>query len=271
MGDFGKLSTLGEGEDEEVALAGGDNGEEAAVGGDGEVAEGEAVEDGCGNGLAHGDVLVWGVGRYGREGREIDPDQVAGFFFDGAFQEDTGFVGGPLKQTETNTHAGDAIRCSQVAHLKNFLVNVVGDCFCAGGNGDAAFVAVEGGEFFVVLGEEVEPLEARRAGKIAVALDGNGNVGARDVVHVKERAAVERGANGARRNVDVFEGKENMGLHDLGEIDDGGIVEEPTGIGGILDDAVEAAEADFFAVVLEDQGHESVFGFAGFVDDGSGE
>jgi hypothetical protein len=62
-------SPLGEGEDEEIALAGGDDGEEAAVGRDGKVAEGETVKDGYGKGLADGDALVCGIGRHGSEGR----------------------------------------------------------------------------------------------------------------------------------------------------------------------------------------------------------
>jgi hypothetical protein len=42
------LALSGKREDKEVAFAGGDDGEETAVGGDGEVAKGEAVEDGDG-------------------------------------------------------------------------------------------------------------------------------------------------------------------------------------------------------------------------------
>ncbi len=77
-------------EDEEAALAGDDNGEEAAVRRDGEIAKGEAVKDGGGDGLRDGDVLA---GRVDAERREVDPDEVAGFFLDGALEEDTRFVG----------------------------------------------------------------------------------------------------------------------------------------------------------------------------------
>jgi hypothetical protein len=45
-----------EGEDEEIALAGHDHGEGAAVGGDGEIAEGETVKDGSGLRLRDGNV-----------------------------------------------------------------------------------------------------------------------------------------------------------------------------------------------------------------------
>ena len=61
----GGTLTRGEGEDEEVALAGGNEGEEAAIGRDGEVTEGEAMKDGRGNRLADGDVLVSNGGRHG--------------------------------------------------------------------------------------------------------------------------------------------------------------------------------------------------------------
>ena len=47
---------------EEAALAGDDDGEETAVGRNGEVAEGEAVKDGGGDGLSDGNVLAGGVG-----------------------------------------------------------------------------------------------------------------------------------------------------------------------------------------------------------------
>src|SRR5258708_28046659 len=229
------------------------------------------MNDGRGNRLADGDVLVCNAGRHGGQRREVNPHEVARFFFHGALQEDAGFVGGPLERAEANTHAGDAIRRGQVAHLKNLLVNVVGDLLRGGRNRDAALIAVEGGELFVVLGEEVEPLEARRPGKIAVLFHGNGNVGAGDVIHVEEGTAVEGGADGASGNIHVFKGRENVGLHDLGEIDDGGIVLEPGGVGGILDDAVQAPGMDLLAVVVEDEGHESAFGFAALAHAGGGE
>ena len=79
-----------EGKDEEAALAGDNNGEEAAVGRNGEVAKGESVKDGGGDGLRDGDVLAESVGA---ERREVDPNEVAGFFFDGALEEDARFVG----------------------------------------------------------------------------------------------------------------------------------------------------------------------------------
>jgi hypothetical protein len=64
------LST-GEREDEEIVLAGDDDGEKAAVGRDGEFTEGEPVKGGCGWGLSDGDFISRGSGH--RRG-EIDPD-----------------------------------------------------------------------------------------------------------------------------------------------------------------------------------------------------
>src|SRR2546425_628999 len=89
-------------EDEEAALAGDDDGEEAAVGGDGEVAKGEAMKDGGGDGLRDGDVLA---GRMGAERREVNPDEVAGFFFDGALEKNARFVGRPAEDAEADAKA----------------------------------------------------------------------------------------------------------------------------------------------------------------------
>ena len=81
-------------EDEEAAFAGNDDGEEAAVGRDGEVSKGDAVENGNGLRLGNGSFLARCGGD---EGREVDPDEIARLFLDGAFQENAGFVGGPVK------------------------------------------------------------------------------------------------------------------------------------------------------------------------------
>src|SRR6266850_1942246 len=77
-------------EDKEAALAGNDDGQEAAVGRNGEIAEGEAVKDGGGDGLGDGKVLA---GRMSAERRDVNPNEVAGFFLDGALEENTRFVG----------------------------------------------------------------------------------------------------------------------------------------------------------------------------------
>ncbi len=72
-----------EGEDLEVALAGEDYAEEAAVGGEGVFADGEAVEEHAGLGFEDGDL---GVRWIGAEFRDLEGDEVGGFFFDGAFE-----------------------------------------------------------------------------------------------------------------------------------------------------------------------------------------
>ena len=117
-------------EDEEAALARDDDGEEAAVGRDGEVAEGEAVKDGGGDGLRDGNVLA---GRVGAERREVDPDEVAGFFLDGALEENARFVGWPAEDAETDANAREKIGRSEIANFQNFLVNKIGNFLAAGG------------------------------------------------------------------------------------------------------------------------------------------
>src|SRR6267143_495726 len=53
-------SARGEGEDEEIAFAGDDDGQGAAVGRDGEIAEAETVKDGNWRGLGDGDFVIRG-------------------------------------------------------------------------------------------------------------------------------------------------------------------------------------------------------------------
>src|SRR5258708_31490645 len=99
-------SARGEREDEEIAFAGYGDGEGAAVGGDGEIAEAEAVEDGDGHGLRDGNFMVRGDRR---ERRKIDPDAIGGFLFEGALKEDARFVGRPAKDAEADAKTGHAI------------------------------------------------------------------------------------------------------------------------------------------------------------------
>ena len=112
----------------EVALAGEDYAEEAAVGGEGIFADGEAVKE---------DARLWfedgnfGVGRVGAEFRDAEGDEVGGFFFEGAFQIELGFIGGPLKDAEADTHAGNANGRGEIADFENFLVDEVGDARAA--------------------------------------------------------------------------------------------------------------------------------------------
>jgi hypothetical protein len=66
-----KEESVEEREDEEITLAGEDDGEGAAIGGDGEIAEGEVVKNGDWRGLRDGNFVIRGDRR---ERREIDPD-----------------------------------------------------------------------------------------------------------------------------------------------------------------------------------------------------
>ena len=75
-----------EAEDLEVAFAGEDYGEEAAVWGEGVFADGEPVEEHAGFGFEDGD---FGVRRVGAEFGDLEGDEVGGFFFDGAFEIET--------------------------------------------------------------------------------------------------------------------------------------------------------------------------------------
>ena len=71
-----------------------DYGEEVAVGRNGEIAEAKAVEDGKGLRLRYGNGLSCG---YGGERGKIDPNEIAGFLFDGTLEEEARFVGRPAK------------------------------------------------------------------------------------------------------------------------------------------------------------------------------
>lgn len=118
-----------EGEDCEIALAGEDYGQEAAVGRDIEFADGDAAEDWLRRGREDGDVSrVFLCGELGN----IYPDEVAGFSFDGAFQHDAIFVGGPMENAEANAEADEMIGSSEVANLQDFSVNKIGRFFAAG-------------------------------------------------------------------------------------------------------------------------------------------
>ena len=82
------------GEDCEIALAGEDDGQEAAVGGDVEFANGEAVEERLRRGLEYGDGIAGFLrGEFGKG----DPDDIAGFSFYGALEHNAIFVSRPMK------------------------------------------------------------------------------------------------------------------------------------------------------------------------------
>jgi len=263
-----KRASAREGEDHKITFAGQDDAEKAAIGGDGELAKREAMQNWLRSWLDDGDVFAGGLRQ---QRRNINPDNVAGFPFCGALEEDAIFVGSPVENAETYAEADKMIGNGKVAHFENFAVDEVGDFFAAGRNGQAAGVTIECGDFLVILREEFEALEPRRPGHGVVAFDGDGGVGAGNAIGVDKRAALKSGTGGASRDIGVAEGKKHARLNGLGEVDDGGVVLEPGGVEAVLDGALAFAEADFFAVVFESEGHEGVFGAAGFVDDGGGE
>jgi hypothetical protein len=254
-------------EDDQIALAGEHYGQEAAVGRDIEFANRNAAEDWLRRGCEDGHVLAGFLrGKLGN----IYPDDVAGFSFDGAFQHDAIFVGGPMETAEAHAEADEVIRSGEVADLQNFSVDEVRHFFAAGGNREAAGVAIERGDFLVVLCEEFKALEARRSGLRAVLFDGDGGVCARDAIGVDEGAAFEGGTRRAGRDIGVAEREEHTRLDLFVEVDDGRIVLQPCGVEAVLDEVFAFAEADFLAAVFEREGLEGVFG-AALVDDAGGE
>ena len=176
-----------------------------------------------------------------------------------------------MEDAEADAEAHEMIGSGEVAHFKDFAVDEVGDLFAAGRDGEAALIVVEGGKFLVVLGEQIETLEARRAGEGAVAFDSDGRVGEGKSIGINEGAAFEGGTGGAGGDIGVLEGEKHVWFHFFGEVDDGGVVLQPGGVVAVLDDAFEFADTDFFAVVFESQHGEGVFGAAVFVDDSGGE
>src|SRR5258708_19760066 len=114
-----KKESAGEKEDEETTFAGDDDGDGAAVRRYGKIAKAQAVENGDWRRLLNGDLVI---SRDRRERRKIDPDEVAGFFFDGALEEDARFVGRPTKNPESNPNPGDAIDRREIANFHNLPV-----------------------------------------------------------------------------------------------------------------------------------------------------
>lgn len=102
-----------------------------------------------------------------------------------------------------------------------------------------------------------------------VLFDDDGNVAIRNPCDIAKGAAVERrGRDVSCAAVDGLEGKELAWLYDLREIDEGRIVLEPIGIGGIGNQAVAATHANFFAIIFKDEGFERIGSFAGVFDGG---
>ncbi len=219
-----------EGEDEEVALAGDDDAEEAAVGRNGKFAEAKPVENGNGRGLRNGDFFV---GRDVGERRNGEPNDVAGFFLGRTLEEDARSVGSPAIDTEANAHASELIGMGKAADFENFAVDEVRGHGAIGRNGEAAFVAVERGKFFVGIAEDIEILQAGRPGHGMVLLDGDGEIHSRKPNDVAKGAPFVRRGNIAGREARDFDGKERKRRVGLGEVSDGVVVGEKGRVGGV--------------------------------------
>src|SRR5271163_330543 len=108
--------------DLEIVFAWRDEGQESAIGRNGEFAKSQVVKQRHRCGLNNRGSLA---GRHGRERREIDPHQFAGFSFGRALEEDAVLAGSPLIYAEADAYTRHAIGRSEVAHFQDFVVDVV--------------------------------------------------------------------------------------------------------------------------------------------------
>ena len=251
----------------EIAFAGEDDGKEATVVGEPEFADGEAVEKHARGGLGDGNGLPRGVGdkRRNREFREV-----GGFFFDRAFKEDAGFIGGPLENAKTNTEARDSVGSGEVANFEDFLVEIVGDFGARGREGEAAGKGIEGGDFGGVLRGEFETLEARGTVEVAVAFDGDGGIAAGDARGGEEGAAFKGFSGGAGGNIEIAQREELAGGDLFGEVDERGVIAEPEGIFGVHHERFLAAGTQFVAGVVKEQKSAGLVGRAALGIGGDG-
>ena len=251
----------------EVAAAGEDDGEEAAVVGETEFADGDAVEKDAGRGLGDGNGLSRGVSSEWRDG---ELGEVGGFFFDGAFKVDAGFIGGPLEDAKANAEAGDFVGSGEVANFEDFLVEIVSDFGAGGREGEAAGIGIEGGDFGGFLRQEIETLEARGTVEVAVAFDGDGGIAAGNALGIEEGAAFKGFSGGAGGHVEILHGKEGSGGDFFGEVNEGGVIAEPEGILGVHHEGLLAAGTQFMAGVVEEKKSAGLVGGAAFRIRGDG-
>lgn len=250
------------GKNQQVALAGDDDAEKATVGRDREFAEAEPVKNGNGRWLRDGDFFV---GRDGGESGDREPDNVAGFFLGSPFEENARFVGSPTIDAKADAHARELVGIREAADFEDFAVDEIGGFGAVGRNGEAAFVAVERGELFGGVAEDVEILQTGRAGHGVVLLDGDSEI------HPGKPGSVAKGApfvgrrNRARGEARGFDGEERESRHGLGKIDNGVVVREKSGIGGGEDEVVALFDAKFVAGVVEEKRLDGVGGAAAVV------
>src|SRR2546430_150435 len=116
-----------------------------------------------------------------------------------------------------------------------------------------------------------EAVQTIEAGHGVILLDSNNRIRSWDRNDVAEGAAIVGSFDGAGIKPGGFQGEEHARLYGFGKEIDGDIVGKKEGIGGIGNDAVTLGDANLVAAVVEEKGHEGIFGPAGIVDDGSGE
>src|SRR5262249_36276522 len=148
-------------EEEQVAFAGGNHSERATIGRDREIPESQAVQDGLRVRLTYGSLVRAFAG--GGEQRQRDPYQVARPVFGRALDEQVLLIGRPFDGAEADTHARQAVGILQVADFQYFFVDEVGGVFSGRRDGESSLIAVERGQFLVVLCQKLQALQARRA------------------------------------------------------------------------------------------------------------
>jgi len=114
-------------------------------------------------------------------------------------------------------------------------------------------------------------LKTRRSGEGFVAFDGDGEIGFGQGNDRNKSAAFEERAASTVGDSGVFKREEKARFGDLVKIGDGRIVDEEDRVFGVVNERIVAAEADFLAGVVDDEGHEFVLSLAGLVDDERGE
>ena len=171
-----------------------------------------------------------------------------------------------MKYTEAGADAGGVRWISEIADLKYFSVDVIGDFAATRREGQPAFVAVERCHFVVILSEKFQALKTRRSGEVAIALDGKSHIAAGNRDEIQKRASFKHVSRRSPGAIEIVKRKQHLGLHDFRQINDRCIVDQPRRLGRVLDDVVLSAETNFFAVLVENESHGGIDGLAGLID-----
>ena len=159
----------------------------------------------------------------------------------------------------------------KAADFEDFTVDEVRGSGAVGRNDEAALVAVERGEFFVGIIEDVEILQAGRTAHGVVLLDGDGEIHSGKPGDVAKRAAFVGRRERAGREAYGFDGVERKSAHGVDEIRDGVVVGKKGGVGGAEKEVVAFVDARFVAGVVEEERFDGVVGVAALVFDSGGE